>query len=219
MDDARTSGREETTLNQTEHWDAVYRTKAADRLSWYAPHLAQSLALIDEAHLPADAAVIDVGAGTSTLPADLLDRGLRHITVLDIAPSAVAQAKKMLGERADQVQFVVGDVTQVSLPERAYDLWHDRAVFHFLTDQGARDAYIAQVTRALKPGGHVVIGTFGKDGPAQCSGLDVAHYDDAGLQDAFGVAFERMHCLEHTHVTPWGSEQEFVYCLCRRTAA
>lgn len=198
------------------HWDQVYDAKATDAVSWYAPHLAQSLALIDGADLPADAAIIDVGGGASTLPADLLKRGFADISVLDISTAALAKAKAEMGAPAADLKWLVGDITTVELPPASYDLWHDRAVFHFLVDPADRAAYIAQVQRALKPGGRIIVATFGVDGPEKCSGLPVVRYDDAGLIAQFGAVFERIECLQETHTTPWGSAQAFVYCLCRR---
>lgn len=203
-------------MDRDAHWNQVYEARDAERVSWYAPHLSRSLELIDEARLGPRAAIIDVGGGASTLPADLLDRGYGDVTVLDIARSALDTARERLGDRADAVSWIVGDVTTVELPARRYDLWHDRAVFHFLTDEADRAAYLAQVSRSLRPGGRIIVATFGPEGPEQCSGLPVVRYDDAGLQRQFGSAFERVRCLEERHETPWGSEQSFVYCLCRR---
>ena len=203
-------------MSNKEHWNQVYDAKSTDTVSWYAPHLAQSLALIDGADLPADAAIIDVGGGASSLPVDLQTRGFTDISVLDISAAALAKAKAEMGDRAAGLKWLVGDITEVELPPAAYDLWHDRAVFHFLVDPTDRAAYIAQVQRSLKPGGRIIVATFGADGPEKCSGLPVVRYDDAGLIAQFGAVFERVECLEETHTTPWGSTQAFVYCLCRR---
>ena len=198
------------------HWEKVYGTRPVDAVSWYTPHLTRSLELIAEAALPLDAHIIDVGGGASTLAADLLDLGYTALTVLDLSASALASARASMGERAACVQWTVGDITTAPLPEATYDLWHDRAVFHFLTDPNDRAAYLRQVQHALKPGGRIIVATFGPDGPEKCSGLPVVRYDDVGLQAQFGADFERLHCLEERHETPWGSEQAFVYCLCRR---
>ena len=198
------------------HWDRVYDTKASDAVSWYAPQLARSLELIDRAGLGSDAGIIDVGGGASTLPTDLLDAGYSDITVLDISASALQTARAQLGERHDTMHWLVGDVTTVELPQGAYDLWHDRAVFHFLTDERQQRAYIAQVEKALRPGGHIIVATFGPNGPDKCSGLPVQRYDERAMLRRFGDVFERVHCLTESHATPWGSAQEFVYCLCRR---
>ncbi len=204
------------TMDRDGHWNRVYEGKDVDAVSWYAPHLGKSLELIAAADLAPDAAIIDVGGGASTLPADLLELGYQDVTVLDIAQAAVDAARAGLGERADDVSWVVGDVTTVDFPAERFDLWHDRAVFHFLTDEADRAAYLRQVSRALKPDGRVIVATFGPGGPEKCSGLPVVRYDDVGLQRQFGAQFERVQCLEESHETPWGSEQAFVYCLCRR---
>lgn len=203
-------------MSRERHWDRVYETKGPDAVSWYAPHLERSLELIELAGLPASAAIIDVGGGASTLPEDLLDRGFGDITVLDISAKALEAARARLGERAGRVTWAVGDVTRVELPAARYDLWHDRAVFHFLTDAADRRAYVRQVLRALKPGGRIIVATFGPRGPEKCSGLDVVRYDDRSLLRQLGPSFERVRCVEDRHVTPWGTEQEFVYCLGRR---
>lgn len=203
-------------MDPEQHWDAVYQTKSSDAVSWYAPHLTRSLELINEARLLKAAAFIDIGGGASTLPADLLDQGFSDITVLDISSAAVDAARAQLGERAAAVKWLVGDVTKVQLPESAFDLWHDRAVFHFLTDEADRQAYLSQVLRSLKPDGRVIVATFGPEGPQRCSGLDVVRYDEESLPRQFGSLFQRVRCIEEQHTTPWGSVQEFVYCLCRR---
>jgi ubiquinone/menaquinone biosynthesis C-methylase UbiE len=198
-----------------EHWDSVHGRKAADEVSWYRPHLDRSIALIEEAGIAKDAAVIDVGGGTSTLVDDLLDRGYSNVTVLDISPTAIAAARRRLGTRASQVAWVVADITDSPLPERHYVFWHDRAVFHFLRDVDARRRYVAAVRRALTPGGHIVVATFGPKGPEQCSGLEVMRYTADGLHGEFGPAFEKVRSYEELHRTPWGREQEFVYCYCK----
>jgi len=203
-------------VSKQDHWDNVYTTKATDRVSWHTPHLGQSLQLIESVGLPPTAGIIDVGGGASTLPADLLDRGYTNLTVLDISGKALEEAQNGLAERASDVKWVVGDVTRAALPEAAYDLWHDRAVFHFLTDPADQEAYVHQVARCLAPGGHVIVATFGIEGPEQCSGLDVVRYDDRSLLARFGATFDRVRCETEVHMTPWGSEQQFVYCLCRR---
>lgn len=147
---------------------------------------------------------------------DLLDRGFGAVTVADLSQVALDLVRARLGERARQVQVIVGDITQVQLPENAYDLWHDRAVFHFLTDPAARSAYVSQVLRALRPGGRIVIATFGPQGPERCSGLPVERYDERTLHSTFGEeAFTKIGHEREVHQTPWGTEQEFVYCYCR----
>lgn len=197
------------------HWEQVYETKSPDRVSWYTPHLERSLAFIDAAGLPPAAAIIDVGGGTATLVDDLLDRGFSNVTVLDLASTAIERAKARLGDRAGAVKWIVGDVTEVALPERSIDFWHDRAVFHFLRDKDARRRYVALVRRTVRPGGHVLVATFGPEGPERCSGLDVVRFDEDGIHAEFGGGFRKVGSARETHTTPWGSDQQFVYCYCR----
>lgn len=197
------------------HWDGVYERKATTEVSWYRPHLDQSLRFIDEARLPADAAIIDVGAGASTLVDDLLARGFRDLTALDLSARALEVAQARLGSCARDLKWVVGDITSVTLPERMWDFWHDRAVFHFLTTAEARSRYVAQVRRSLKPGGRVLIATFSHEGPTSCSGLEVCQYDEHELHAVFGPDFEPVACVPDLHFTPGGRPQAFLYCECR----
>ncbi len=197
------------------HWDRVYGTKEPDAVSWYRPRLDRSLAFIDGAGLDRGDPIVDVGGGTSTLVDDLLDRGYRDVTVLDISPVAIDRAKARLGARATDVRWIVGDVTRIALPEERYAFWHDRAVFHFLTGEEERRAYVAAVHHALRADGHIVVATFGPAGPEQCSGLDVARYDPDALHAEFGRGFRKVGSSTEHHMTPWGSDQEFVYCYCR----
>jgi SAM-dependent methyltransferase len=203
-------------VSAREHWQNVYETKQPAEVSWYAPHLEESLRLITEV-ATTDARIIDVGAGASTLVDDLLERGYRRLTALDVSGAALAVTRARLGPRAARVTFVAADVTTAPLGEAAFDVWHDRAVFHFLVDAAARAAYVAQLRRALAPGGHVVMATFAPTGPTRCSGLDVARYDAAGVARELGDGFVVTASLETTHVTPAGKEQRFSYARLRRT--
>ena len=202
-------------MNSRNHWDAIYRHKGPEGVSWYRPHLERSLQFFDRADLPSDAAILDVGGGASTLVDDLLARGSTNVTVLDISASAIEQAKARLGARAAEVTWLVGDVMQVQLPEHHYDFWHDRAVFHFLTEDADRERYVRAVRHALKPGGHIVVATFGPSGPERCSGMPVVRYTSEGIHGRFGSQFMKVGSDSEMHHTPWGSEQEFVYCYCR----
>jgi 2-polyprenyl-3-methyl-5-hydroxy-6-metoxy-1,4-benzoquinol methylase len=197
------------------HWETVHRTKAPTEVSWYQDHPERSLDFIARTGMPKSGALIDVGGGMSTLADDLLAAGYTDVTVLDIAAAALAVAQARLAERARDVTWIEGDITRVALPAAHYDLWHDRAVFHFLTDPADRARYVAATHHAVKPGGHVIVATFASDGPSQCSGLDVMRYDPASLHDAFGDAFALVDSARETHVTPTGREQRFVYCYCR----
>ena len=200
------------------HWDAVYGKKGPSEVSWYRPHLDRSLRFVELAELPRDAEILDVGGGASTFVDDLLARGFKHVTVLDLSETAIAQSKARLGARATEVTWIVGDITRVDLPAQRFDFWHDRAVFHFLTDETARQRYVLAVRRALKRGGHIVVATFGPSAPERCSGLPVVRYTPEGIHNEFGAQFVKVGSEGETHQTPWGSEQEFVYCYCRLTA-
>ena len=202
-------------MDGKDHWESVYGHHKPDSVSWYRPHLDQSLRFIDAAGLSVHSPIIDVGGGTSTLVDDLMDRSFSDITVLDISPGAIREATERLGRRAAQVQWLVGDITEMALPEHHYDFWHDRAVFHFLHDPRSRQRYVAAVRHALKPNGHIVVATFGPAGPDHCSGLPVVRYDAQGIHGQFGGEFRKISSCSETHTTPWGSEQEFVYCYCR----
>ena len=197
------------------HWEKIYTTKAPDQVSWYRRHLETSLALIMRSVSDRLASIIDVGGGESTLVDDLLERGFQNITVLDVSQAAIDVNKTRLGEKAGGIHWIVADITKVELEPRAYDVWHDRAVFHFLTAQEQRAAYVRQVARAVKPGGHVIVSTFGPEGPTKCSGLDVMRYDPEGLHRAFGRKFRVEEHATEVHQTPWGAAQQFIYCCCR----
>lgn len=202
-------------MSSKEHWDSVYRTRGSEQVSWYRPHLDRSLAFLEATGLGRDARVIDVGGGASTFVDDLLDRGYTNVTVLDLSAAALDVAKGRLGSRASQVKWICADVTDPQLPSEAYEFWHDRAVFHFLREPAARARYVSAVRRMLKPGGHIVVATFGPHGPEKCSGLDVMHFTPEALHAEFGPEFARLSDAVEMHTTPWGSEQEFVYCYCR----
>jgi 2-polyprenyl-3-methyl-5-hydroxy-6-metoxy-1,4-benzoquinol methylase len=197
------------------HWEKIYEAKAPDAVSWYRPHLETSLALIeDAAGAERSAAIIDVGGGESTLVDDLLAHGFQDITVLDISATAFEVTKKRLGTTAGRVHWLLGDITQIDLVPRRYDVWHDRAVFHFLTVEEQRVAYVRQVAHAVRPGGHVIVSTFGPEGPVQCSGLDVVRYDARALHDEFGARFRLVESRNELHQTPFGTTQQFLYCYC-----
>lgn len=206
-------------MSNSEHWENVYRSKQVDSVSWFQQHAEISLQIIRSTGLnPADARVIDVGAGASVLVDDLLAANYQHVTVLDIAESALAVSRARLGDRAARVDWRVGDVTTVDLPQTGYDIWHDRAVFHFLTREEDRKRYVEQVWRAVRPGGYVIVATFGPNGPLQCSNLDVCRYAPEALHGEFGTGYELISHQAETHATPSGKSQEFVYCYCRRSA-
>ena len=197
------------------HWEKIYREKAPDAVSWYRAHLGTSIALIEKVAPSRSACIIDVGGGESTLVDDLLAHGYQNITVLDVSQTAIDVTKRRLGRTAERVLWITGDITKAELELCAYDLWHDRAVFHFLTSVEQRIAYVRQVARAVKPGGHVLVSTFGPEGPTKCSGLEVVRYDAESLHEEFGAHFRLVENLEELHDTPFGTTQQFLYCLCR----
>jgi SAM-dependent methyltransferase len=202
-----------------QHWNQVYASKPADSVSWFQPRAELSFAMIERAGLAPDDPIIDVGGGASVLVDQLLDAGHRKIAVLDLSAAALDVARDRLGPRAATVDWIVADITRAQLPPARYALWHDRAVFHFLTSVEARAAYRRVQHAALAPDGQLVIATFADDGPTQCSGLPVARYSAAALQAEFAPAFVPVAQQSEIHRTPWGSEQRFVYCHFRRRPA
>ena len=202
-------------MNVKTHWEKIYREKPPDAVSWYRPHLETSLALIEKAAPQHRTSVIDVGGGQSTLVDDLLAHGYRSVTVFDVSQTAIDLAKRRLGCAAKRVRWITGDITKAEMTATAYDVWHDRAVFHFLTSVEQRIAYVQQVARAVKPGGHVLVSTFGPEGPRKCSGLEVVRYDAESLHAEFGLRFRLLESFAELHDTPFGTTQQFLYCLCR----
>lgn len=206
-------------MSRQQHWEAVYETKAADAVSWYRPHLERSLALIERATPDRDAAILDVGGGASALVDDLLARGYRSLSVLDISAKPLRVVQQRLGARAaDDVTWLAADLHDAQLPEAHYDVWHDRAMFHFLTEPEQRAGYLRQLAHAPKPGGHVVIATFGTDGPMKCSGLDTMRYDADTLAHALGPGFMLIDSVLERHATPLGTSQQFLCALFQRVA-
>lgn len=197
------------------HWETVYQTKAPTNVSWYSPHLERSMEIIRKLGLERSAHIIDVGAGESTLVDDLIAEGYLNLTVLDISQTALDVARERLGARAPSVAWKQADITAVELPVQKFDIWHDRAVFHFLTNPEHRLAYVRTVIRAVKPGGYVIVATFGPQGPEKCSGLNVMRYDAESLHDEFGKTFKLLDSLTEQHQTPFGTTQQFVYCYCK----
>jgi len=197
------------------HWDTLYRSKAPTAVSWYQESPALSLAMIERSRIDRKARIVDVGGGASTLVDRLLEKGFATVSVLDIAPAALAAAKARLGEQAHRVEWIVADVTAWH-PQQPYDLWHDRAVFHFLVHATDRRNYVAALQAALAPGGHVVIATFALDGPERCSGLPVVRYGPESLASELGEDFRLIESVPETHVTPAGVEQRFIYCRFQR---
>lgn len=197
-------------MNRKDHWEQVYQTKAPDDVSWFQTQPAISLKLIESSGVGKDAGIIDVGGGSSVLVDFLLDAGFSKLAVLDISAAALEHARQRLGRRASSVEWCETDVTTFNPPHR-FGLWHDRAVFHFLTDKADRQKYVETLKRTLTPGGHVVIATFAIDGPQKCSGLDVARYDAPSICAELGAEFQVVEQASETHTTPWQTEQKFGY--------
>jgi SAM-dependent methyltransferase len=197
------------------HWQNVYATKAEREVSWFQENPAPSLDLIAANAIAIDAAIIDIGGGASRLVDHLLDKGFRRLSILDLSATALEEAKKRLGRRGDAVKWIVADITAWQ-PLRKYDLWHDRAAFHFLTEPADRDAYVANLKRAVRPGGYVIIATFAPDGPERCSGLPIVRYDAASLSRILGGDFMLVGERRHGHATPWGAVQQFQFSTFRR---
>jgi SAM-dependent methyltransferase len=206
-------------MRAKDHWERVYTTKPVNVVSWYQEHAEHSLRLIQGTAAGTDAHVIDIGGGASTLVDDLLAAGYSRLTVLDLSAAAIAAAQKRLGRLATRVEWLQADITTAVLPASAYDVWHDRAVFHFLTEADQRAAYVRAVLRAVKPGGYVIVATFAEDGPTQCSGLPVRRYSPGELHAEFGQPFELLKHERETHHTPFGTVQKFVFCYCRKSAS
>ena len=203
-------------MDRKDHWERVYQSKPDDRLGWYKPQLQTSLTWIRDLNLDRNATIIDAGGGASTLVDDLLEDGHRSITVLDLSAAALSQTKSRLGDRAVSVSWVVGDITTAELPANHYDVWHDRAVFHFLTNNQQQQRYRDSLLAALKPGGHLVIAAFAPEAPPKCSGLPVQRYSLDLLVETLGDELELLRHHKEMHITPGGVEQMYLYCQFRR---
>lgn len=206
-------------IDRQPHWQKIYRAETAESVSWYRPHLDVSIELLELAGLSADSRVIDIGGGASTLVDDLLDRGVRDLSVLDVSDEALAMARKRLGDRAREVNWVVADVLHAVLLSGGFDLWHDRAVFHFLTDPTEAARYARCAAEAVRIGGHAVIGGFAPDGPERCSGLPVTRRSAEDIAGTFAPSFSLLQKREERHRTPAGTEQLFAYALMLRSQA
>lgn len=203
------------TVERKQHWENVYQTKATDAVSWYQQHPERSLRLIRETGAPLDASIIDIGGGASKLVDELLDGGYSNLTVLDISAAALEAAQRRIGERASSVNWIESDITEANLPKHTFNIWHDRAVFHFLTEAADRKTYIEKVLYSVKPGGHVIIATFAEDGPEKCSGLPVVRYSAEALSAELGEHFKLLKHEKEGHHTPSGAVQRFGYCILR----
>ena len=197
------------------HWNAVYGQKAETQLSWYQDHPSISLELAEIAGVTSTSSVIDIGAGTSRFVDCLIEKGLQDVSVLDLSQVALDVARKRLGKRAEVVEWIASNITDW-FPTRDYDLWHDRAVFHFLVDPTDRAAYVDRLTRCVRPGGHAIIATFALDGPLTCSGLPVVRYSPESLAETLGGEFSLLTQRFCQHHTPSGKSQSFQFSLFKK---
>ena len=206
-------------ISVEDHWQGVYRRLQPDEVSWFTPHLTESLALLKRAGINPATRIIDIGAGASTLVDDLLDMGLRHVTLVDISAASLEVARGRLGARATAVEWIVADAAHLELAPAGYDVWHDRAVLHFLTDPALSAAYVASAARSIVEGGYAVIGGFAADGPERCSGLPVVRREPEDIARLFGANFTLIHSHRERHTTPSGAAQSFAYALLRKATA
>lgn len=195
-------------MNRKKHWEEIYTTKDLQDVSWYQMMPVTSLNLITSSNLPKDAAIIDIGGGDSFLVDHLLDLGYKDITVLDISQQAIDKAKKRLGERQTEVTWIVTDITDFTSQKR-YDLWHDRAAFHFLTAQNDINTYASTLSQSIQENGTAIIGTFSKSGPKKCSGIDIKQYSQNEFEMVFGETFSTKGFINVDHLTPTKKEQNF----------
>jgi 2-polyprenyl-3-methyl-5-hydroxy-6-metoxy-1,4-benzoquinol methylase len=193
------------------HWETVFATKNEDEVSWFQPYPKTSMGFVDLFNLPPDANIIDIGGGDSHFVDALLEGGYKNIWVLDISANAIERAKKRLGKDAAKVHWVVSDVTEFE-PEVQFDLWHDRAAFHFLTNEERIYQYVSLAEESIKENGYLVLGTFSEDGPKKCSGLEIRQYSEASMSARFEVGFERIKCIKEDHITPLNTVQNFLFC-------
>jgi SAM-dependent methyltransferase len=201
--------------DRKKHWETIYGTKAEDQVSWFQPYPKTSVEFLDLFDLPPDANIIDIGGGDSHLVDVLLDKGYHNVWVLDISANAIERAKRRLGDRAKLAHWVVSDVVEF-VPEVQFDFWHDRAAFHFLTDEKAINAYVSLAERSIREGGYLVLGTFSEKGPEKCSGLEIKQYSEASMSARFEVMFDRIKCVEEDHATPFDTVQNFLFCSFKR---
>jgi SAM-dependent methyltransferase len=197
--------------NRKNHWERVYQKHSPTEVGWYQANPERSLKLIKNTGAGTDSSIIDVGGGTSTLSKHLLDKGYKKLTVFDISGNSIERAKSQIGEKSREIKWIEADVTKYSFMEQ-FDIWHDRAVFHFLTKAEDRKAYIDSLNQALKLNGHLIIATFGMDAPPTCSWLPVVRYTPETLHNELGDNFNLVEVFEEDHMTPSGTKQVFIYC-------
>lgn len=199
-------------MPNSDHWEKVYKTKNTDEVSWFLPKPTLSLDLIKKLSVNLDDFIIDIGAGASNLVDELITSNFKNVSIMDISQTALEHTKNRLKDKGSKIEFLVGDITKITLPKNKYNIWHDRAVFHFLTQQEQRNDYIAQLKSSLAKNSNIIIATFSKSGPQKCSGLDVIRYDPKSLSEELGSDFELIEYVHESHETPSGNIQDFVYC-------
>lgn len=202
-------------ISRKEHWEKVYRTRPLEDVGWYQPRPETSLDFIEKLNIPLAARIIDVGGGDSLLVDHLLDLGFEDLTVLDISSAAIERAQQRLGDRASGVKWIIKDVVKYD-PDEKYDLWHDRAAFHFLTNEEDISRYVSIAEKGVKPGGHLVIGSFSEEGPHKCSGLEITQYSERSLSQRFERSFRKIESLKVDHTTPSGALQNYIFCSFKR---
>jgi predicted RNA methylase len=198
-----------------QHWNTIYSTKAEDDVSWFQPYPGTSIEFVELFDLPLDANIIDIGGGDSHFVDALLAKGYQNIWVLDISANAIERAKQRLGERANNVRWIVSDVTKFDPPVH-FHFWHDRAAFHFLTTEDNIYKYVSIAEKAIKKEGYLVLGTFSESGPEKCSGLEIKQYSEASMSARFEIAFDRIKCIHEDHTTPFNTIQNFLFCSFRK---
>lgn len=202
-------------FDRKKHWETIYQTKELKDVSWFQPTPETSLSFLKQFNIPTTAKIIDIGGGDSFFVDNLLDLGYQDITVLDISAVALDKAKQRLGERTDKVKWIVADAASFR-PTEKYDFWHDRAAFHFLTQELEIDNYLDTVQKSIQPTGILVIGTFSEQGPKKCSGIEIKQYSETTMTDRLARFFERINCITVDHKTPMGTIQNFIFCSFRR---
>lgn len=198
-------------FDRKKHWEYIYQTKQLNEVSWYQPTPETSLDFFKQFNVPLNAKIIDIGGGDSLLVDHLLDKGYTDVTILDISEAAINRAKQRLGDKAEKVKWIVADAAKFH-PTEKYDFWHDRAAFHFLTDEQEISNYLETAQNNLRPGGVLVIGTFSEQGPKKCSGIEIKQYSETTMTDRLKKFFEKIKCITIDHTTPFGTVQNFVFC-------
>lgn len=199
-----------------EHWDKIYATKAENELSWFQPYPKTSVEFLDSFNLPLTVNIIDIGGGDSHLVNVLLEKGYQNIWVLDISANAIERTKKRLGNQANKIHWIISDVTEFDFSDLQFDLWHDRAAFHFLTTEEKIYKYVFAAEDAIKKGGYLLLGTFSEQAPKKCSGLEIKQYSETSISARFKVYFEKIRCIHEDHITPFNSIQNFLFCSFKR---